>query len=69
MRSWDVDDAQEGDLVEAVDCSFSGTLVTIDRGMGACAVQVDDPRFSGIKKDVVLGFSLDEVELVMRCDA
>lgn len=68
MRSWDVDEAQEGDLVEAVDCSFGGTLVTIDREMGACAVKVDDPRFSGIEKDVVLGFGLDEVELVMRCD-
>jgi hypothetical protein len=69
MRTWDVDQAQEGDLVEAVNCAWGGEIVAIDRLMEACAVKVDDPRFSGIEKDAVLGFALDEVELVMRGDA
>jgi hypothetical protein len=69
MRSWDVDQAQEGDLVEAVNCAWGGEIVAIAPEVNAVAVKVDDPRFSGIKTDAVLGFSLDEVELVMRGDA
>jgi hypothetical protein len=69
MRSWDVEQAEEGDLVEAADCSWGGEIIKIEPAMKAVAVKVDDPRFSGIEKDIVLGFTLDEVELVMRGDA
>lgn len=69
MRAGDAGEARPGDLVEAADCSWGGTIVTIDPAMGAVVVKVDDPRFSGQKLDAVLPFWIHEVELLMRGDA
>jgi hypothetical protein len=62
-------EAKPGDLVEARNCAWGGEIVKTAPEMGAVAVRVDDPRFSGIETGVVLGFALPEVELVMRGDA
>jgi hypothetical protein len=68
VRSWDVDHVGEGDSVEAADCSFGGTIVTVDREAEIFNVRVDDPRFSGIEKDSVLAFLYRDVELVLEPD-
>ena len=69
MTREDAEEALIGDVVEDRGCAWGGTIVKVDPEMGAVAVEIDDPRFSGIEKGTVLGFSLPEVELVMRADA
>jgi hypothetical protein len=64
MRDWQVEDAGEGDPVEAVDCSFGGVIVTVDREAEIVNVRVDDPRFTAIKPGAVMAFLYREVELV-----
>lgn len=68
MTMQDAEEAQPGDLVEARNCAWGGEIVKTAPEMGAVAVLVDDPRFSGIKVGTVLPFALDEVEIVLRCD-
>jgi hypothetical protein len=64
MRSWQVEDAGEGDLVEAVDCSFGGVIVTVDREAETVNVRVDDPRFTPVEPGTVMAFLYREVDLV-----
>ena len=64
MRDWQVEDTGEGDPVEAVDCSFGGTIVTVDREAEIVSVRVDDPRFTAIEPGAVMAFLYREVELV-----
>jgi hypothetical protein len=64
MREWQAEDAGPGDPVEAVDCSFGGVIVTVDRESEIVSVRVDDPRFTAIEPGAVLAFLYREVELV-----
>lgn len=69
MTLADAVEARPDDLVEGHGCAWGGTIVKTAPEMRAVAVRVDDPRLSGIEKGLVLGFSIYEVDIVLRCDA